>query len=113
MHIIDSDKVMYHGLKGCSEEYKKGYLDAMTAPDRTPTIIEDIKKECVGEDDAVVWYYDMEKMTYEEVEHIECCLKEHFPSNIVLGLPTMVNMKSCSKETLNDIAKDIMKLIKE
>ena len=113
MHIIDSDKIMYHGLKGCSEEYKKGYLDAMTAPDRTPTIIEDIKKEGVGEVDVIVWYYDMDKMTYEEVEHVECCLKEQFPNNIVLGLPTMVNMKSCSKEILNNIAKDIMKLIKE
>lgn len=43
MHIIDSDKVKYHGLKGFSEEYKKGYYDAMFAPDKTPTIVEDIK----------------------------------------------------------------------
>lgn len=83
----------------------------MSVPDKTPTIIEEIKKESVSKNDVIIWYYDIDKITYEEVACIECNLKEQFPDNIILGLPTMVNMKSCSKETLNSIVEDIMKLI--
>lgn len=111
MHIIDSDKVMYHGLKGFSEEYKKGYFDAMTAPDRTPTIVEDIKKLSPHSTEVITMFYDMDNTTCEEVSNMMTFLHKELPNNKIITLPNKTSLESCSKDVLENIISMISEII--
>lgn len=111
MHIIDSDKVMYHGLKGCSEEYKKGYLDAMSATDRTPTIVENIKKLSLHPTEAVTMFYDMDNVDCKQVSDMMIFLHKELPDTKIIALPDKVSLESCSKDVLENIISMIAEII--
>lgn len=113
MHIIDSDKVMYHGLKGYSEEYKQGYFDAMGAPDKTPTIIEDIKMMQTHPTEAIVLFYNMDNSTHEEIENVFKMVKSNFTDNKVIALPDKTSLESCSKDVLENCISMISEIIEE
>lgn len=113
MHIIDSDKVMYHGLKGYSEEYKQGYFDAMGAPDQAPTIIEDIKMMRTHPTEAIVLFYNMNNSTYEEIENVFKIVKFNFTDNNVIVLPDKTSLESCSKDILENYISMLSEIIEK
>ena len=113
MHIIDSDKVMYHGLNGYSEEYKQGYIDAMGAPDETPTIIEDIKMLRTHPTEAIVLFYNMDNSTHEEIENVFKMVNSNFEDNKVIALPDKTSLESCSKDVLENYISMISEIIDE
>ena len=113
MHIIDSDKVMYHGLNGYSEEYKQGYFDAMGAPDETLTIIEDIKMLHSHPTEAIVLFYNMDNLTHEELENVFKMVKYNFEDNKVIALPDKTSLESCSKDVLENYISMISEIIEE
>jgi len=113
VHIIDSDKIEYHGLKGYSEEYQKGYFDAMSAPDETPTIISDIQKLNPHQTEAITLFYNMENTTIEETKNIFNYVKNNFPDNKVIALPNKVSLESCSKDVIENIISMISEIIDE
>lgn len=111
MHIIDSDKIMYHGLKGYSEEYKKGYLDAMSASNRAPTIVEDIKKLSLHPTEAVTMFYDMSNIDCDQVVNILAFLHKEFPHTKIIALPNTTSLETCSKDVLENIISMIAEII--
>ena len=111
MHIIDSDKVKYHGLKGFSEEYKKGYYDAMFAPDKTPTIVEDIKKLSPHPTEVITMFYDMDNVACKEVGDMMNFLHKELPDTKIIALPNKTSLESCSKDVLENIISMISEII--
>ena len=111
MHIIDSDKVKYHGLKGYSEEYKRGYFDAMVAPDETPTIVEDIKIMSPHPTEAITLFYNFDTTKAEDISNLINYLSEKFPENAVIAIPDKASLESCSKDVLENIISMISEII--
>lgn len=113
MHIIDSDKVKYHGLKGYSEEYKRGYFDAMAAQDNTPTIVENIKIMSPHPTEAITLFYNFDTTKIEDISNLVNYLGEKFHENTVIALPDKVSLESCSKDVLENIISMIAEIIEQ
>lgn len=113
MHIIDSDKVKYHGLKGYSEEYKRGYFDAMAAQDDTPTIVENIKIMSPHQTEAITLFYNFDTTKIEDISNLVNYLGEKFHENTVIALPDKVSLESCSKDVLENIISMIAVIIEQ
>lgn len=111
MHIIDLDKMKYRELKDCSEEYKKGYLDAINALDNTPTIIEDIKTISPHPKKAITLFYNFDDIDAESVCKVVNYLGEKYPKNAVIAIPDKISLENCSKDVLENIISMIAEII--
>jgi hypothetical protein len=112
MRIIDLDKVKYHGLESCSEEYKKGYLDAVNAAlDDTPTIIEDIKIMSPHPKKAITLFYNFDTTKLEDISNLVNYLGEKYPENAVIAIPDKISLENCSKDVLENIISMIAEII--
>lgn len=63
--------------------------------------------------EAITLFYDMEKLSLDQMLKIFEMLRDKFPDNKIIALPDSTSLESCSKDVLENIISMITKIIEQ
>lgn len=104
VQITESNKASIAYNNGRNSGYIEGYEDGIN------TKIEILSPHPT---EAITLFFNMEKITFEQIKNIVDLLKEIFFDSKVIALPDTTSLESCSKDVLENIISMISEVIEK
>jgi len=102
IQITNSDKLSIAYNNGRNSGYIEGYEDGVNTK---------IEKLTPKPSEIITLFFNMDKMSLEQVSIFFDSIKGKFPNNYIIALPDITNLKDCSKDFLEDMKNIISEII--